>query len=45
MKARNIKFSDTLLDKNSTQNTLIYEISYKYFVCTKPLRIRFDGFI
>ena len=48
MKDRNIKFSDTLLDEKSNGNVLIYEILHKNFMCTKPLRIRFDkidGFI
>ena len=51
MKVRDIDFSDILLDKKSNKtrkNILIYDISYKYFIDEKPLRIRFDkidGFI
>ena len=51
MKVRDIDFSNILLDKKSNKtrkNILIYDISYKYFIDEKPLRIRFDkidGFI
>ena len=46
-----ISFDNILLDKNSYKtykNILIYDISYKTFMGTKPLHIRFekiDGFI
>ena len=37
-----------LIDKKSHENILIYDISYKTLIGSKPLRIRFDkidGFI
>ena len=52
MRAVDINFSKILLDKksykNSYENILICDISYKTFMCEKPWRIRFDevnGFI
>ena len=41
-------FDDILLDEKSYKNILLYDISYKYLIGAKPLRIRFDkvdGFI
>ena len=42
-----IKFEDfdldnILIDEKPQENILVYEISYKTLVGTKPLRIRFD---
>ena len=41
-------FNNILIDEKSYQNFLIYSISYRTLIDTKPLRIRFDkvnGFI
>ena len=43
-----IDFRDILLDEKSYKNILIYDISYKAFMGSKPLHIRFDkigGFV
>ena len=48
MRVGNLYFNDILLDKNSCENILIYDISYKTFMGAEPLHIRFDeidGFI
>ena len=45
---KDIDLRDVLLDEKSEKNILIYDISYKTFMGSKPLRIRFDevdGFI
>ena len=46
MKAVDISFDNILLDrklyKNSDENILVYNISYKPFMGKKPLVIRFD---
>ena len=41
MRAEDIDFDNILLDKNSNENILIYDIPYKIFMGAKPLRIRF----
>ena len=48
MKARDIDSGKVLLDEKIYKNILIYDISYKTFMGSKPLRIWFheiDGFI
>ena len=48
MPVKDIDLRDILLDKKSYENILIYDILYKTFMDSKPLRIRFnetDGFI
>ena len=52
MTVKDLDIRDILLDekqyKKKYQNILIYDISYKNFMGSKPLRIRFDktdGFI
>ena len=48
MKATDIDSENILLDEKIYKNILIYEISYKTFMVSKPLRIWFDeidGFI
>ena len=45
MRIEDINFNNILLDKKSYKtykNILIYDISYKTFMGSKPLRIRFD---
>ena len=45
MRVEDINFNNILLDKKSYKtykNILIYDISYKTFMGSKPLRIRFD---
>ena len=45
---RAFDFDNILLDEKSYENILIFDISYKTFMGSKPLRIRFDeiyGFI
>ena len=39
---KDIDLRDVLLDEKSEKNILIYDISYKTFMGSKPLRIRFD---
>ena len=41
MKVIHISFRDILLDEKN-ENILIYDISYKTFMGSIPLRIRFD---
>ena len=38
----NFDFYKILIDKNSYENILIYDILYKTLIGAKPLRIRFD---
>ena len=48
MKVRDIDFGNILLDVKMYKNTLIYHISYKTFMGSKPLCTWFDkrdGFI
>ena len=48
MEVNGVYSGNILLDKKIYKNILIYDISYKTFMCSKPLRIRFrkiDGFI
>ena len=48
MRVLDIKFYKTSLEEKSYENILIYDISYKTFMCAKQVRIRFnkiDGFI
>ena len=45
MRIEDINFNNILLDKKSYKtykNILIYDILYKTFMGSKPLRIRFD---
>ena len=37
-----IDFDNILIDKKSHENILIYDISYKTLIESKPFRIRFD---
>ena len=48
MKIEDFDFDDILINENSCENTLVYQILYKGLVDVKQLRIRFDkidGFI
>ena len=48
IKLQDFDIDNILIDKKSHENILIYEISYKNLIDSKPLRIRFDkidGFI
>ena len=48
IKLEDFDFNNILIDKESHENILIYEISYKTLIGLTPLRIRFDkidGFI
>ena len=48
MRVVDIDFYKILLDRKSSENILTYDISYKTFMGSKPLRITFDkidGFI
>ena len=48
MRVADIKFYKTSLEEKSYENILIYDISYKTFMCAKQVHIRFnkiDGFI
>ena len=48
IKLKDFDLDNILIDKNSFENILIYDISYKNLIDPKPLRIRFDkinGFI
>ena len=48
IKLEDFDFDNTLINENSHENILIYDISYKTFIGPRPLRIRFgktDGFI
>ena len=42
IKLNNFDFNNILIGKISHQNILIYQISYKTLIASKPLRIRFD---
>ena len=42
MKARDIDSGNILLDEKIYKNILIYDISYKSFMGSKPFRIWFD---
>ena len=42
IKIDNIDFDNILLDKNSFDNILVHDISYKTLIDPEPLRIRFD---
>ena len=43
MKVEDINVNNTLLDEESYQNILVYNILYKTFMDAKPLRIRFNN--
>ena len=48
IKLEDFDFNNILIDEESHENILIYEISYKTLIGLTPLRIRFDkidGFI
>ena len=48
IKIKDFDFDNILLDRKSYENTLIYDISCKILIGSKPLRIIFDkldGFI
>ena len=48
IKIKDFDFDNILLDRKSYENTLIYDISCKILIISKPLRIIFgklDGFI
>ena len=48
IKLEDFDIHNTFIDEKSPQNILIYDISYKTLIDSKPLRIRFnkiDGFI
>ena len=48
IKIEDFEFSNILLDEESQENILIYNVSYKTLIGTKPLHIKFnnvDGFI
>ena len=42
IRIKDIDFDNILLDEKSYENILTHDISYKTFMGTKPLRIRFD---
>ena len=42
IKFEDFDFDNTLIDEKSYENTLIYNISYKTLIDTKPLHITFD---
>ena len=42
MKVEDNDFDNILLDEGTYENILIYDISYKIFMGSKPLRITFD---
>ena len=42
MKVEDIDFDNILLDQNSYERILIYDISYKIFMGAKPSRLRID---
>ena len=42
IKLEDFDLDNTLIDKKSLENTLIYDISYKTLIDPKPLRSRFD---
>ena len=37
-----LNLDNILINENSNENILFYNISYKNLISTKPLRIRFD---
>ena len=41
-KLEDFDLHNTLIDEKSHENILIYDISYKTLIGSKPLRIRFD---
>ena len=48
IKIEHFDLNNILIDENSYENILVYNISYKSLIDSKPLRIRFDkldGFI
>ena len=48
IKIEDFELSNILLDEESQENILIYNVSYKTLIGTKPLHIKFnnvDGFI
>ena len=48
IKIEDFDFNNILIDENSYENILVYNISYKSLIDSKPWRIRFDkldGFI
>ena len=42
IKYEDFDFDSILLDEKSYENILIYDISYKSLIGSKPLHIRFD---
>ena len=42
IKLKDCNFDNILLDKKPNDNILVYDISYKTLIGSKPLRIRFD---
>ena len=47
IKIEDFKFDKILISEKSYENILVYDVSYKTLIDTKPLRIRFykiDGF-
>ena len=42
IKIKDFDFGNILLDEKSYRNILIYDISYKFLIGAKPLRVRFD---
>ena len=45
IKLEDFDFDNILIDQKSHKNILIHDISYKTLIGSKPLHIRFDGFI
>ena len=48
IKIKDFDFDDTLIDEKSCKNILVYDISYKTLLDSKPVLIRFnevDGFV
>ena len=41
-KLKDFNVNNILIDEKSRENILIYDISYKTLIGSKPLRIRFD---
>ena len=42
MKIEDFNFGNILIDEKSYESILVYNISYKILIESKPLRIRFD---
>ena len=42
IRLENLDLHSTFIDEKSDKNILIYDISYKILIGSKPLRIRFD---